>query len=59
MTTDERIDRLTGILETLAGTVAAHDAQIEGLITVAEKHQDQIANLEKQCQAYINTLPRT
>jgi hypothetical protein len=66
MTTDERLDRVTGILETLAGSVAAHDAQIEGLITVAEKHQEELANLgkelanlSKQWQAYVNTLPRT
>ena len=57
MTVDERLDRLTGALESLAASVIAHDNQIEGLIKVAEQHQQQIANLEKQWQAYINTLP--
>ena len=58
MTTEEKIDRLTGIVETLANTVVAHDHQIEGLIKVAEKQAAQIASLERQWQAYINTLPR-
>jgi len=63
---DQRLDRLTSIVETLAGaTVAmdnhieAHDRQIEALISVAEKHSAQIASLERQWQAYVNTLPRT
>lgn len=58
MTTEEKIDRLTTIVESLAGSVVAHDNQIEGLIAVAEKHQIQIDNLGRQWQAYINTLPR-
>lgn len=58
MTVEERIERLTGIVESLAGTVVAHDNQIEGLIRVAEKQADQIAAMERQWQAYINTLPR-
>ena len=49
---------MTNILDSLAGTVVAHDAQIEKLIEAAEKHQAQLVNLEKQWQAYINTLPR-
>ena len=72
MTTDERLDRLAGIVETLAGAVTAHDSVIEAhdrqigaLITVAEKNQAAIAemrasqaNLERQWQAYLNTLRR-
>lgn len=72
MTSDEKLDRLTGIVETLAGAVAAHDSvleahdrQIGALITIAEKSQariaevgEQIAKLERQWQAYLNTLPR-
>ena len=58
ITTEEQLQRLTGIVESLAGSVVAHDNQIDGLIKVAEKHQEQIANLEKQWQAYINMLPR-
>jgi len=56
---------LTGIVESLAGTVVAHDNQIDGLIKVAEQQSAQIAqteraiaSLERQWQAYINTLPR-
>ena len=46
MTIDERMERLTGIVETLPGSVnamdshiEAHDRQIDALITLAEKHQ--------------------
>jgi hypothetical protein len=58
MNTDERIERLTGIVETLAATVTAHDNQIEALINVAERHQREIEGMSKQWQAYLNTLPR-
>ena len=58
MTIDEKLERLTGIVESLAGTIVAHDNQLEVLIQVAEKHSAQIAGLERQWQAYINTLPR-
>ena len=65
MSTDERLDRLTGIVESLAASVVARDDQIEAhtrqigaLIELAAKHQKQIGNLEKQWQAYIKTLPR-
>jgi ABC-type transporter Mla subunit MlaD len=58
MSTEEQLQRMTNILDSLAGTVVAHDNQIEKLIEAAEKHQAQLVNLEKQWQAYINTLPR-
>jgi len=72
VTTDERIDRLTGIVESLAASVVAHDNQIEAhtnqigaMIDLAARQQKQIAdlkestaNLERQWQAYIKTLPR-
>jgi hypothetical protein len=58
MTIEERMDRLTGIVEALAGTVVSHDNQIGALIDVAEKQAAQLAALERQWQAYINTLPR-
>jgi hypothetical protein len=58
MSTDEQLQRVTNILDSLAATVVAHDNQIEKLIEVAEKHQAQLANLERQWQTYINTLPR-
>jgi hypothetical protein len=58
MTIEERIDRLTGIVEALAGTVVAHDNQIEALIRISEENAQNWKNLERQWQAYINTLPR-
>jgi len=65
MTIDERMERLTGIVETLAGSVVAmdnqieaHDRQIEALITLAEKHDQALKEMSRQWQAYINTLPR-
>jgi len=72
MSIEERIDRLTGIVEALATTVVAHDNQIQSLIALGEKHQarlDQLtervkeltqstATLERQWKAYLNTLPR-
>ena len=65
MTTDERFDqialnfeKINDILKPLAETVAAHDDQIEKLLIIAEKHAAEVANLERQWQAYINTLPK-
>jgi hypothetical protein len=58
MTTEEKIDRLTGIVEALGATVVAHDNQIEALIAISEKNARNWENLERQWQAYLNTLPR-
>jgi hypothetical protein len=65
MTIEERMDRLTGIVEALASSVVSHDNQIDGLIKVAEEQKQRIDELakaiaatERQWQAYINTLPR-
>lgn len=65
MTVEEKLERLTGIVESLAGTVVAHNNQIEGLITVAEEQKGRLdevtkalASLERQWQSYLNTLPR-
>ena len=59
MTTDERIDRLTGIVESLAASVVAHDdsieahdRQIEGLITVGELHKSQLEGLIKSAEKH-------
>jgi len=41
MTIDERLDRLTGIAESLAASVVEHNHQIEDLFKVAEKHQEE------------------
>ena len=65
MTFEEKLDRLADVVNTLASSVVSHDNQIEKLIRVAEQHSaqiaaqgQQIAALERQWQAYINTLPR-
>jgi thioesterase domain-containing protein len=54
----DNLDRLVGVVNSLASSVVAHDNQLETLIQLAEKHDAAIANLERQWQAYINTLPR-
>ena len=73
MTTEEKIDRLTGIVESLAASVVARDNQLDaltnitrelsvttrGLLAITENQGKQIASLERQWQAYINTLPRS
>lgn len=64
MTIDERLDRLTGVVESLAASVVEHDDQIEGLIKVADKHQKEMAELrrsqarnERLLEAYLKRLP--
>jgi hypothetical protein len=47
MTTDERLDRLTGIIESLAATVVEHDDQIASLITLADGHWAETAALRR------------
>lgn len=58
MTTDERLDRLTGIVETLAGAVSAHDSvldahdrQIGALIELADRNQKAMNDLDRRWQA--------
>jgi hypothetical protein len=79
MNLEEKIERLTGIVDARAGAVVAHDNQIEAhsrqigaMIELAATHGAHIEalikmsqesalnwkNLERQWQAYINTLPR-
>jgi hypothetical protein len=45
-------------LDRLANTVIAHDAQIDALIIISEENARNWKNLERQWQAYLNTLPR-
>jgi hypothetical protein len=59
------LDKLSKTVEVLADNALVHDAQIEALIHIGEKHSarlaeiaEQVANTEKQWQAYLNTLPR-
>lgn len=54
----ESIKRLEGVVSTLATTVVAHDNQIEQLIAVAEENKRQWQDLQRQWQAYLNTLPK-
>jgi hypothetical protein len=65
MTTDERLDRLTAVVETLAGAVTAHDSvleahdkQIGGLIELITKQREESERLERRWEAYLNTLRR-
>ena len=72
MTTEEKLDRLTNIVDSLASSVAHHSnpmaargRRIEALIQVVDKQSEQIdkteraiASLERQWQAYITTLPK-
>jgi hypothetical protein len=64
MTIDERLDRLTGIVESLAESAVAHTDQIGGLIEVAEKHQEETeklrrsqADANRHFEAYLKRLP--
>jgi hypothetical protein len=54
--TAENLDKLSQVVNTLAESVVSHDDHIEKLLTLAEKHEYAIANLEKQWQAYLNTI---
>lgn len=58
MTTEEEFAEIRAMLKTLAVTVVAHDNQIEALIKTAERHERIWQDLQKQWQAYLNTLPR-
>jgi hypothetical protein len=65
MTTEEKLDRLTNIVDSLASSVVHHDNQIEALIQIVEKQSKQIdkteraiAALERQWHAYLTTLPK-
>ena len=64
MDIDERLDRLTGIVESLAATVVEHDDQIENLIKVAQEHQRELDKLQRSIaetgrlwEAYLKRLP--
>jgi hypothetical protein len=64
MMIDERLDRLTGVVESLAASVVEHDDQIEVLIKVAKEHQEEMADLrrsqartERFLDAHLKRLP--
>ena len=65
MTTEEKLDRLTSIVDSLAASVVHHDDQIEAhnkqigaLIEMAAENRRLWQALEKRWEAYLNTLPR-
>jgi flagellar biosynthesis chaperone FliJ len=47
MTTEEKLDRLTNIVDSLASSVVHHDNQIEALIQIVDKQGEQIAKTER------------
>ena len=60
---EANLEKLTGVVNTLAAAVIgrddqieAHDRQIAALIDLASTHEKAIANLEKQWQAYLSTI---
>ncbi|MGA7238874.1 MAG: hypothetical protein WBY44_24540 [Bryobacteraceae bacterium] len=72
MTTEEKLDRLFNVVDSLTSSVVHHnnplearDRRIEALIQIVEKQSEQIAkteraiaSLERQWQAYITSLPK-
>jgi len=56
MTVDERLERLTGVVETLASSVVAHDNQIEALLKFCEESRRDMIALSSRWEAYLNTL---
>jgi hypothetical protein len=63
VTTDEKLDRLTSVVASLAASVVhrddqieAHDRQIDGLIKVAEKQAERMDQLSREWQAYLSTI---
>lgn len=71
MTVEQKLVRLTGIVDALAGAVLVHDNQIEAhteqigaLLKIADKNlkettelKEGLLSLEDQLQAYLKRLP--
>ena len=62
---DNQLDALTNITRELSITTrelsitaSKHDAQIAQLVEFSENLKESFANMERQWQAYLNTLPR-
>jgi hypothetical protein len=58
MTIDERLDRLEGVVEPLAGIVSARHVRIEALVKLAQKNEQEMADLVREWQAYLRTPPK-
>ena len=63
MTTEERfartetnLDRLTQVTASIAASVAAHDDQIEKLMLIAERNQQEGERLRREFQASLSTI---
>jgi uncharacterized protein YhaN len=68
--TEENLDRLTNVVGTLTASVAAHDSQIEALITISENQakaaekqaaetqalKERFDSLIREWQAYLRTI---
>jgi hypothetical protein len=59
MTTEEHLDRLTGIVESLAASVVHHDDPIADLIKVAEKHRAEMAEYDQRHREEMAELRRS
>jgi hypothetical protein len=64
MTIDERLERLTGIVESLAASVVEHDDQIESLVKVSVRYEKELlefrrshAEISRLLEAYLKRLP--
>lgn len=56
VTIEEELERLTGIVGTLASTVVAHDDQIGKLIVAGQQQKERIDQLVREWQAYLTTI---
>ena len=55
MAIDERLDRLTGVAEPLAGWVSAGHLWIKALVKLAQKNQQEMVDLVREWQAQLRT----
>jgi archaellum component FlaC len=53
---EQNLERLTAVVSTLANTTVAHDTQIEQLLAIAEENQNNWKQLQREWQAYLNTI---
>jgi len=59
MTVEEQLARLTGIVDSLASSVVAHDNPIEALIKVAERQNGKIGSIDERLQALLKATEQT
>jgi hypothetical protein len=58
MTVDQRLDRLTGVVQALVPNAVMRAGRIERLVQMTEKHEQEMKDLVLECQAYLRTLPQ-